>query len=144
MIKIVYPAYLPRIRKEGQAEYIFDEVRKRWVVLTPEEWVRQQFLQYLVQVKHYPLSLIAVEKQLLMGDLRKRFDIVVYGKDTKPRMVVECKQMDVVLDHKVLDQVLRYNSILRVPFVVITNGSYCYGFSTEGSEPVELDSIPDF
>ena len=89
MIKIDYPPYQPRIKKEDDKEFIFDEVRKKWMVLTPEEWVRQNFLQYLIQVKKYPASLIAVEKEIAVADTRKRFDIVVYNKDHQPYMIVE-------------------------------------------------------
>ena len=95
MIKIEYPAYEPKIKKEADKESIFDEVRKQWVVLTPEEWVRQNFLQYLIQVKKYPASLIAVEKEILLGDIKKRFDIVVYDKNHQPLMIIECKEMSV-------------------------------------------------
>ena len=83
MIKIEYPPYQPKIKTEEGREMIFDEVRRRWVVLTPEEWVRQNFLQYLVQVMKYPASLIAVEKEIRLGELKKRFDIVVYDADTR-------------------------------------------------------------
>ena len=109
MIKIDYPPYQPKIKKENKKEFIFDEFRKRWVVLTPEEWVRQNFLQYLTLIKKYPASLIAVEKEIKLGELKKRFDIVVYDSHTKPWMIVECKEMNVALDRTVLDQVLRYN-----------------------------------
>ncbi|MEI8059780.1 MAG: type I restriction enzyme HsdR N-terminal domain-containing protein, partial [Ferruginibacter sp.] len=74
MIKIDYPLYQPKIKKEKDKEFIFDEVRKRWIILTPEEWVRQNFLQYLIVVKKYPAVLIAVEKEISLGDLKKRFD----------------------------------------------------------------------
>ena len=121
---------------------IFDAVRKRWVVLTPEEWVRQNFLQYIIHVKKYPSSLIAVEKEISLGELKKRFDIVVYGKDSKPWMIIECKEMNVVLDKTVLDQVLRYNMVLQVPYLVITNGSHCYAFFNDKGQLVELNELP--
>jgi hypothetical protein len=142
MIRIEYPPYQPKIKADGGKECIFDEVRKKWVVLTPEEWVRQNFLQYLVQVKNYPASLIAVEKEIGLGDMKKRFDIVVYNSSHQPFMIVECKEMSVVLDQKVLDQALRYNIPLRVPYLVLTNGSYCFAFSTINAVMQELDEIP--
>ena len=142
MIKIEYPPYQPKIKKEQAVEYIFDEFRKRWIMLTPEEWVRQNFLQYLTKIKLFPASLIAVEKEIALGDLKKRFDIVVYGKDSKPWMIVECKEMNVALDQTVLDQVLRYNVPMQVRYLVITNGSYCFGFENKGSQLVELDELP--
>ena len=142
MIKINYPPYQPKIRKEGSIEFIFDEVRKRWVALTNEEWVRQNFLQYLTKVKSYPSSLIAVEKEIALGELKKRFDIVVYDKDSKPWMIVECKEMNVALDQTVLDQVLRYNIPMQVPYLVITNGTYCFAFENRGGQLVELNELP--
>lgn len=142
MIKIEYPPYQPKIKKEAGKEFIFDEVRKRWVMLTPEEWVRQNFLQYLVLVKKYPASLIAVEKEIELGEIKKRFDIVVYDKNHLPWMIIECKEMSGVLDKKVLEQVLRYNISLQVPYLVITNGSYCYAFAVANNKLEEIDDLP--
>src|SRR6188768_1239797 len=142
MIKIEYPPYQPRIKKENEKEFIFDEVRKRWVVLVPEEWVRQNFLQYLTRVKKYPASLIAVEKEIKLGDLKKRFDIVVYDRNSEPWMIIECKEMNVPLDRSVLDQVLRYNISLQVPYLAITNGSYCMALSFEKHTMIEIDELP--
>lgn len=144
MIKIEYPPYQPKIKKEKNKEFIFDEVRKQWLMLTPEEWVRQNFLQYLLQVKKYPASLIAVEKEIQLGELKKRFDIVVYDKNTLPWMIIECKEMNVVLDASVLNQVLRYNQVLKVPFLVITNGRNTVAYSTVNNELVELLELPDW
>ena len=143
MIKIEYPPYQPKIKEEKGKDLIFDEFRKRWVILTPEEWVRQNFLQYLTQIKKYPASLIAVEKEIKLGELKKRFDIVVYDADTKPWMIVECKEMNVALDKSVLDQVLRYNMTLKVPYLVITNGSYCMALQLKENLMEEIDALPD-
>ncbi len=142
MLKIEFPPYQPKIKRVNDKDFIFDEVRKRWVLLTPEEWVRQNFLQYLIFVKKYPASLIAVEKQIRLNDLKKRFDIVVFDQNSQPWMIVECKAMDVPLDKTVLDQVLRYNASLRVQFLVITNGSYCKAFMATDSSFKEMDEFP--
>ena len=142
MIKIVYPSYQPKIKKEAEKEFIFDEFRKRWVVLTPEEWVRQNFLQYLTQIKKYPPSLIAIEKEIKLGELKKRFDIVVYDSNTKPWMIIECKEMNVALDKKVLDQVLRYNINMQVPYLVITDGNYCMAVKSENGAIVDISDLP--
>lgn len=143
MIRIEYPPYQPKIRQESGKEQIFDEIRKRWVALTPEEWVRQNFLQYLLQVRKYPASLIAVEKEIMLHDLRKRFDVVVHDRQAKPWMIIECKEMGVKLDQKVLDQVLRYNITLQVPYLVITNGQYCMAAAIHNGEVTEIDILPD-
>jgi type I site-specific restriction endonuclease len=144
MIKIEYPPYQPKIKEEQGKEYIFDEFRKRWILLTPEEWVRQNFLQYLTQIKKYPAPLIAIEKEIKLGELKKRFDIVVYDKNSKPWMIVECKEMNVALDKSVLDQVLRYNISLHVPYLVITNGSYCMALQLKNGEMQAIDTLPGF
>ncbi len=144
MIKIDYPPYQPKIKKEINKEFIFDEVRKQWVMLTPEEWVRQNFLQYLIQVKKYPAALIAIEKEIFLGDVKKRFDIIVYSKATQPWMLIECKEMNVSLDTAVLNQALRYNINLQVPYIVLTNGSHCYGFKTVDNALVELEALPEY
>ncbi len=143
MIRIEYPPYQPKIRQESGKEQIFDEIRKRWVALTPEEWVRQNFLQYLLQVRKYPASLIAVEKEIMLHDLRKRFDVVVHDRQAKPWMIIECKEMGVKLDQKVLDQVLRYNITLQVPYLVITNGQYCMAAAIRNGEVNEIEILPD-
>src|SRR3954467_12351957 len=112
MIDIQYPTHPFKIKKERGKEFIFDECRKQWVLLTPEEWVRQNFLQYLVQIKEYPSSVIAVERLIMLGDLKKRFDIVVY-KNSIPWMIVECKEMGVPLNEAVIKQILNYNITLQ-------------------------------
>jgi len=142
MIKIEYPSYQPKIKKEDGKEFIFDEVRKRWVILSPEEWVRQNFLQYLIRVKKYPASLIAVEKEIKLGELKKRFDIVVYDGNTNPWMIIECKEMNVALNITVLDQALRYNITLQVPYMVITNGSHCMALAMQKNTMIEIHELP--
>ena len=141
MVRIDYPEPQFRIKKEGTKEFIFDSQRKKWVLLTPEEWVRQNFIQYLVQVKNYPASLIAVEKELMLGDLRKRFDVLVYNKDHQPWMMIECKSTDIVLDESVIQQLLRYNLSIPVTYLVVTNGHYCLaGMRKEG----RLEMVEEF
>jgi hypothetical protein len=143
MIRIDYPPYQPKIKAAADKELIFDEARKRWVTLTPEEWVRQNFLQYLLQVKKYPASMIAIEKEIRLGELKKRFDMLVYGRNSKPWMIVECKEMGVPLDKKVLDQVLRYNITMQVPYMVITNGGLCMALAVSNGELKEINDLPD-
>lgn len=142
MIKIAYPPYQPKIKEDAGRELIFDSIRKKWVVLTPEEWVRQNFLQYLVQVMQYPSSLIAVEKEIALGDIKKRYDIVVFDKHTKPFMLIECKEMGVGLTQDVLNQALRYNITMQVPYVVITNGTHCMAYNCRGNTIVEVTALP--
>lgn len=142
MIKIEFPAPAFSIKTENRKEYILDTIRKKWILLTPEEWVRQNFIQYLVQVKKYPATLIAVEKELQLGELKKRFDILVYDDQHQPWMMIECKEMKVKLDENVLQQLLRYNISIPVPYLVITNGEYCYGYKKTGQNLLEIDQLP--
>jgi hypothetical protein len=116
-----------KIEEKNGAQLIYDPFRKKQVVLTPEEWVRQQILDYLVTEKKYPASMISVEKQIKVGNLNKRYDVLIYKKEN-PWMIIECKEENEVLNDNVLHQLLSYNSILKVSFLVITNGHqmHCY------------------
>lgn len=111
---------------EGK-ECVFDIIRKKYVVLTKEEWVRQQIIHYLVDVKLIPKSLLSVEKQIVVGGRKRRYDLVVYKND-EPWMIVECKEENEPLNQHVLQQVLSYTSIMKVNYVAITNGErvFCY------------------
>lgn len=144
MIKINYPEKRPSIKNEAGKELIFCVIRKRWVMITPEEWVRQNFLLYLIESMKYPASLIAVEKQLLLGEVKKRFDIVVYDQQTKPFMIIECKEMKVPLSESVLQQVLRYNINIQATFLLITNGSHCYCFEKKNEQFAEINLMPAY
>lgn len=121
---------------------IFDIVRRLWVNLTPEEWVRQNFLQYLIQVKQYPAALISVEKEIYLGELKKRCDIVIYNTNGGPYIIVECKAMDVALSSKTVEQILRYNISLPVQYLIITNGSHCFAFERAENNFNTLRKIP--
>ncbi|MEI7628214.1 MAG: type I restriction enzyme HsdR N-terminal domain-containing protein [Bacteroidota bacterium] len=143
MIKIDYPTPKFRIKTEAGKDWIFDEFRKRWIQITPEEWVRQNFLQWLVQIKGIPASLIAIEKEIKLGELKKRCDIVVY-KNSVPWIIVECKEMDVKLDEAVIKQILNYNISLRVQYLIITNGSDTFAFELKDGTIQTLLEIPDF
>jgi hypothetical protein len=144
MIQIEFPKHNFKIKKENNVEFIFDAFRKRWIVLTPEEWVRQNILQYLTEIKKYPASLIAVEKEIYLGELKKRCDVVIYGRNALPWMIIECKEMNVQIDLKVLEQVLRYHITLPAKYLVITNGSYCFGFEKREGKFYEIDKLPEF
>lgn len=144
MIKIQFPEKKPAIRKSGEKDQVFCPVRNRWVVLTPEEWVRQNMLLYLTEVMNYPMSLIAVEKQVRFGELNRRFDVLVYDRNGGPFLVLECKEMDVSLSPSVLDQVLRYNIPIRAPYIVITNGLHTIGYYVTDAGVKLLSSFPQY
>ena len=143
MQRIVYPSFPFKIKEENNAELIFDEVRKKWVRLTPEEWVRQNFIQYLLQVKNYPSSILAIEKEIKLGDLKKRCDIVVYKQD-KPWMIIECKEQGVALSDAVIQQILRYNITLNVSILVITNGENTHAVLVNKNLMQALDVLPNW
>ena len=120
-LKLKYPPFDVRLKKQSDKTYIFYFIRKKWLVLTPEEWVRQHLLNYLVNEKKIPASNISVEKELILNDLKKRYDIVVY-KNLQPYLIVECKAPYVELDTKVVEQALRYNLIVKAELLMISNG----------------------
>lgn len=144
MIEIIYPDQKPSIRKKENREEIFCMIRKRWFMLTPEEWVRQNFLNYLTEVKKYPASLIAVEKQLLIGNLKKRFDIVVYDNLMNPHTIVECKEINIPLTETVLQQILSYYSVIQSRYLIVTNGNHTIGFERSNNDFVPLKIVPAY
>lgn len=144
MLEIHFPPPGFQIRKEGSQEFIFDPLRKKWLLLTPEEWVRQNFIQYLVQVLHYPASLIAQEKVIRLGELKKRFDILVYDRQHQPWMMIECKAPAIKLDETVVHQLLRYHISVPTGFLIITNGTLTYGWNKVDGALVLLEALPVF
>jgi hypothetical protein len=144
MIKIDYPVHQFRMKKENNREMIFDESRKTWLKLTPEEWVRQNFIRYLIHTRNYPSSLVALEKKIMVGEMVKRFDILVFSKEHQPWMLVECKSSAVQLSEDVLGQALRYNIAMPVKYLVITNGTSCMAFKKENAQLLPLEGIPEY
>ncbi len=144
MVKIEFPKNQVKTRKANEVNEVFDVIRKKWLMLTPEEWVRQNMLQYLLVVKKYPASLIAVEKEIRLGELKKRCDLVVYNRDSLPWMIIECKEMNVALSEKTLAQILRYHITLSATYLIITNGSYSFGFEKRNGQFFEIDEFPEF
>lgn len=140
MLAILYPEPDFQIKKDAGNDIIFDPLRKRWLLLTPEEWVRQNFVQYLIQVKKYPAALIAMEKIIRLGELKKRFDILVYDKNHHPWMMIECKAPSIKLDQAVLHQLLRYHISVPAGFLIISNGEYTYGWEKKEQN---LELIPE-
>jgi hypothetical protein len=142
MIKVNYPEPVFRLKKKEGKEFLFDPVRKIWVSLTEEEWVRQNFIQFLVQEMKYPVTLMAVEKEIQLGELKKRFDVLVYDRNHQPWMLVECKASAITLDEKVFQQILRYHITVPASFLIITNGHYTYGWEKSGAELKEIQQMP--
>ncbi len=114
--------------------------------LTPEEWVRQHFVQYLVREGHYPPGLIGIEVPFKLHKLTRRIDVLVHDRSGRPLMIIECKEPEAVLDQEVFDQIVNYNMQYKVPFLVITNGimNSAYQMDFENGKPVPLEVIPDY
>lgn len=144
MIQVRFPEPDFNIKTEGEKRAIFDAIRKTWLLLTREEWVRQNFVSYLLKVLDYPASLIALEKEIVLNDLKKRFDILVYDKTHQPWMMIECKAPEIKLSEEVLQQVLRYNITVPVKFLVITNGEATVGWKKEDGGLKMLKEMPEF
>jgi hypothetical protein len=133
MEKLNLPSYPFRFRTSGQSKEIFDSLRKKYVVLTPEEWVRQHFIMFIREELHYPPGFISVEKGLSVNDRKKRADIVVYDSKGNPWMIIECKAPKVKLTESAFYQAATYHMKLEVKYLVVTNGlaHFCCKFEKE-------------
>ena len=145
MQKLNLPPYQARIVYENDKPKIFDVIRKKFVALTPEEWVRQHFIHLLLGLK-YPAALMAVEKLVLVNNLRQRADLVVYNRKGEPALIVECKAPEVELCDKTVQQAARYNIQLNVPFIIVTNGmaTFCAFTHPLTKKQTVLTTIPTF
>lgn len=125
---------------------IFDKLRKKYMVLTPEEWVRQHYVSFLIEEKNYPTSLIAIEKQLTINNRKKRTDILVFNKNGEPEIIVECKAPQIKITQDTFDQIARYNLKLKATFLIVTNGLehfYCK-MDFKNETYIFLKEIPDY
>jgi len=146
MERLNLPPFDYKIKNSDANSLIFDAIRKKYVVLTPEEWVRQHFIHFLIQQLHYPKSLISIERGANYNKLQKRTDLCVYNNMGKPHLLVECKAAHISITQEVVKQVSVYNQSLQAPFVVITNGlqHYCWQVSFETRSYTPLQKIPTF
>jgi hypothetical protein len=146
MTTLNLPAYDVRLRGTREKPEIFDFLRRRFVALTPEEWVRQHFTHFLVEHKGYPQALLGNEIELKTGGKRLRCDSILYNKDMSPRMILEYKAPSVALTQKVFNQISTYNFLLHVDYLIVSNGlqHYCCRMDYERSEYDFLPEIPDY
>lgn len=146
MQQLNLPSYSFRFKSKENNTFIFDIVRKKYVVLTPEEWVRQHIVHFLHYDKKYPLSIISIEKQLVLNNLKKRTDIVVFDKEGKPNIIVECKAPSIKISQETFDQIARYNLKLEANFLFISNGiEHFYCFLNHLEEKYEfLKELPSY
>jgi hypothetical protein len=145
-IPLNLPPYPFKLKEIDKQLFIFDELRKKDLVLTPEEWVRQHFIQYLINQKKYPKTLIKLEGGLKLNQLQKRTDILVFDLNGKPNILIECKATSVKINQKVFDQIASYNIIHQVNYLVVTNGlnHYYCEMDYENKNYRFIETIPDY
>ena len=146
MQKLNLPSYNFKLKSNENQTLIFDIIRKKYVVLTPEEWVRQHVVMYLMEDKKFPISLIAVEKQLTVNNLKKRSDILIFSPDGSPYIIVECKAPSIKITQDTFDQIARYNLKLKANYLMVTNGlqHYFCKMDVEHKTYVFLKEIPPY
>jgi hypothetical protein len=129
MKNLNFSEFKMRVKNKENTNFIFDIIRKKWFLLTKEEWVRQHCIHFLVYNKQYPISLINIEKKILVNGLTKRYDIVVYSQTAEVIILVECKGYNVKIDQGVFDQVSKYNLKLKSKYLMVSNGLSHFFFS---------------
>lgn len=145
MLQIDFSGIQPRLRHDGGKTYIFDPVRRKWIVLTPEEQVRQYLIEYLAKVMQYPMALMAVEKMVAVGTLKQRFDLVIFNRDHQPWMLVECKAPTVPLTEATLRQLLRYQGSMQSQYWLLTNGHQTFCADARDADQIMwLPSLPAY
>ena len=146
MLSLNLPVFDIKIRIRNGKKVIFDQIRRRYVALTPEEWVRQHFVSFLIIHKGYPKELMANEMQINLNGMKKRCDTVLYNRHLQPQMIIEYKSPSVSITQAVFDQIMRYNSVLRVEYLVVSNGlqHYCCQMDYQNNRYVFLRDIPDY
>lgn len=146
MYRLNLPTFEIKITDKDGKSQIFDFLRRKYVTLTPEEWVRQHFVHYLVEQKHYPKALLGNEIELRLGQKRLRCDTLLYTREMKPRMIIEYKAPTIQLQQKTFDQISVYNLLLKVDYLVISNGlhHYCCKMDYEQQKYLFLQEVPDY
>ena len=144
MQNLNFPTYSFRFKNSENKTLVFDEIRKKFVVLTPEEWVRLHVVQFLIKEHNYPRSLINVEKQLKLNNTTKRYDVVVFNKDGSVFMIVECKAPTIPITQLTFDQIARYNLALNAQYLMVTNGleHYFCQMDFENKRYIFLKEVP--
>ena len=146
MSQLNLPEYKFRIKKQDDKLFIFDTQRKKFVALTPEEWVRQHFIRFLIEEKGYPAALLAIEKQLILNGMKKRCDAILYDIFGYPQVIIEFKAPSISLTQQTFDQVAVYNSKLNVNLLIISNGleHYCCKINPDTAKYDFFATIPDY
>ncbi|MEX2350186.1 MAG: type I restriction enzyme HsdR N-terminal domain-containing protein [Flavobacteriaceae bacterium] len=146
MQELHFPSYNFRFKSSENKISIFDEIRKKFVILTPEEWVRQHVVHFLITEKNFPKSHLNVEKELVLNQTKKRYDVVVFNKDGSIHLIVECKAPQINITQETFDQIARYNLSLKANYLMVTNGllHYYCRLDYENEQYVFLKQIPKY
>ena len=146
MLALNLPTFEVKMKEDGIKKMIFDVIRRKYVALTPEEWVRQHFVHYLIEQLGYPQELLANEVEVTLNGTSKRCDTVLYDRELKARMIVEYKAADIPITQKVFNQIMRYNMVLRVDYLVVSNGinHYCCKMDYTNNNYEFLSVIPNY
>lgn len=144
--RLNFPEVSLKVKYQNLKPFVFDSIRRKWLVLTPEEWVRQHLVNYLITNKNYPVSLMSLEAGLKYNALSKRTDLLVYNKLGNPLIVFECKASDVAINQKVIEQISVYNKTIGATYLCVSNGlkHYCWTFNQTENNFTFLAQIPDF
>ena len=146
MLELSFPKYEFRLKKNDEKRFIFDEIRKKYIELTPEEWVRQNCIKFLIKEKKFKKHLISIEKKITLNKLIKRFDIIAHDNFGKPNLLVECKAPNIIINQKSFDQIIGYNKVIDAKYLMLTNGIihyYCRTNKIDGKINF-LKEIPNY
>ena len=140
------PEYPLKVKKNGSRLSVFDRLRKRYVALTPEEWVRQHFVEYLIETKQFPAALMANEVSLTQNGIKRRCDTLVADREGQPLVIIEYKAPEIEITQQVFDQIVRYNMVLRARYLMVSNGMvhYCCQIDYENNTYSFLSEIPSY
>lgn len=146
MIKLNFPDYQYSIKSKENKSYIFDPIRKKWLVLNPEEWVRQNCVQFLINEKKIPIGLLQVEKKIEVFNTVKRYDLVVFNTEKKISLLVECKSPSVKITQEAFDQIARYNTVIQSEYLMLTNGlnHFYYQIDFKEKKYIYLTDLPTY
>lgn len=146
MLQLNLPSAALKITRKENRDYVFDTLRKKYVALTPEEWVRQNFVHFLIRYKNYPVGLLANEVQISLNSTKKRCDTVLYNRNLTARMIIEYKAPSVNITQEVFNQITRYNIVLKVDYLIVTNGinHYCCRVDYRNNSYSFLRDIPEY
>ena len=146
MIKLNFPDYQYSIKSKENKSYIFDPIRKKWLVLNPEEWVRQNCVQFLINEKKIPIGLLQVEKKIEVFNTVKRYDLVVFNTEKKISLLVECKSPSLKITQEAFDQIARYNTVIQSEYLMLTNGldHFYYQMDFKEKKYIYLTDLPTY